>query len=707
MARCGRVFVFLAWMPLLAASGHCGETSCVGAAKETVLLSTRMTLHAPRDAASSVDLAAKPLLQALVAPRARSEGDGPFVSLLEGLSKVGITPEVQEIIATMLEDIEGTFPKIVESSKNDTRLQNRTYAHFDTIASRLLQKDAAKDEAVDAARELHKSCRLQESSLSSQVAQSNRSVAEAAQKRDEQLALWQKQHSGMCVAPDSLRSLSASALAEHQDHAEQYQEAMNDYISALHEDEAKVAEHEKIVAVHTERALKCSQRQEAFEDAVCGVVTSLQASCTAYATAYDIHKQEYIDIVSDIAARVINRKAEWNHLKKVECVLQKLAASGEDGSHLGDDSSAIHKLRNCYAVDSANSALTIAELPLPMQQPCQMPMLPCTASFVQEEYAELPTNAPVAACASSCSAQKAPEPGSLVAYVIADYENNRVLRCPANGRGDCSIVAGAQGEGDGPQQLRSPTDVALAPNGDFVVVDYLNNRVQRCPASGSGDCITVAGTEGFGFGAKKLNSPLSIAMAPNGDMFVVDFNNFRVCLFPAGGSGDCIWWGSSFPTSDDVALIPNGGIVVTDYREHRVVRCQSAEHCHYKHDDIVAGAQGLGSGPQQLYQPRGVCVAPNGDFVVADTGNNRVQRCPASGSGDCITVAGSQGEGDGPQQLSSPVHVVVAPSGDFIVTDSGNKRVQRCPASGSGDCDTVFRGGVSHFGGGVALMLAA
>mmetsp|Transcript_136030 Transcript_136030/g.352713 ORF Transcript_136030/g.352713 Transcript_136030/m.352713 type:complete len:618 (+) Transcript_136030:55-1908(+) len=603
MARCGRVFVFLAWMPLLAASGHCGETSCVGAAKETVLLSTRMTLHAPRDAASSVDLAAKPLLQALVAPRARSEGDGPFVSLLEGLSKVGITPEVQEIIAKMLEDIEGTFPKIVESSKNDTRLQNRTYAHFDTIASRLLQKDAAKDEAVDAARELHKSCRLQESSLSSQVAQSNRSVAEAAQKRDEQLALWQKQHSGMCVAPDSLRSLSASALAEHQDHAEQYQEAMNDYIQAFQDYAAKSAENVKVAAEHTGQVLKCRQKQQAFEDAVCGAGTSLQATCAAYASAYEIHKEEYVDIGSGIAARVTDRKAEWKHLKRVECVLRELAASGEDGN-LGDDSSAISKLRSCYVADFENSKFTIAELPPPAQQPCQAPTWPCTADFVQQEYAEFPIDAPAATCASSCLAQEtstqmpaptpAPEPASLAAILVVDGRN-RVLRCPAKGGGDCSTVAGGQGEGGGPRQLKTPWGVAVAPNGDVLVADTFNHRVQRCPTSGSGDCGTVAGVQGEGNGLQQLDRPFGVAVAPNGDFLVVDLGNHRIQRCPGSGSGDC---------------------------------------------STVAGRQGHGTGPQQLFYPTGVAVAPSGDFVVADKSNNRVQLCPASGSGDCSTVVG-------------------------------------------------------------------
>merc|ERR1719189_2408381 len=115
----------------------------------------------------------------------------------------------------------------------------------------------------------------------------------------------------------------------------------------------------------------------------------------------------------------------------------------------------------------------------------------------------------------------------------------RVQRCPVAGGGDCTTVAGGQGWGSGARQLTYPNGVAMASNGDFIVVDQSNNRVQRCPGAGGGDCTTVAGNQGAGRGAQQLRVPRGVAIASNGDFIVADEHNARVQRCPAAGGGDC------------------------------------------------------------------------------------------------------------------------------------------------------------------------
>jgi len=272
-------------------------------------------------------------------------------------------------------------------------------------------------------------------------------------------------------------------------------------------------------------------------------------------------------------------------------------------------------------------------------------------------------------------------------------------------------VAGGQGEGGGPRQLKTPWGVAVAPNGDVLVADTFNHRVQRCPTSGSGDCGTVAGVQGEGNGLQQLDRPFGVAVAPNGDFLVVDLGNHRIQRCPGSGSGDCSTVAGGQGDGDgpqqlaypsDVAMAPNGDFIVVDKNNHRVQLCpiSGSRTCR-----TVAGGQGPGKGNQQLHYPMDIAVAPNGDFIVADQYNHRVQRCPGGGSGDCSTVAGRQGHGTGPQQLFYPTGVAVAPSGDFVVADKSNNRVQLCPASGSGDCSTVVGG--SYYPKDVALILEA
>jgi hypothetical protein len=188
------------------------------------------------------------------------------------------------------------------------------------------------------------------------------------------------------------------------------------------------------------------------------------------------------------------------------------------------------------------------------------------------------------------------------------------------------------GSGDG--ELRYPSGVAVAPNGDVYVVDQINRRIQYFSATGvyKGQW----GSLGSGPGAFEL--PWDVAIAPNGDVYVTDAGSHRVQYFTATGAYKGIW-----------------------------------------------GTQG--SGPGQMAYPLGIEVASNGDVYVADSGNHRVQYYGATG--DYKGAWGSDGDGDG--QFRYPSFIAVAPSGDVYVSDDGNDRVQYFTATG------VYKG---QWGGG-------
>jgi C1A family cysteine protease len=84
----------------------------------------------------------------------------------------------------------------------------------------------------------------------------------------------------------------------------------------------------------------------------------------------------------------------------------------------------------------------------------------------------------------------------------------------------------------------------------------------------------------------------------------------------------------------------------------------------------IGGTQG--SGQLQFYQPNSVAVDLSGNYVVADTYNNRIQ--VISPLGVFIRQFGSYGFGD--CQFSVPNGVAVDLSGNYLVADSGNYRIQ-------------------------------
>ncbi len=88
-----------------------------------------------------------------------------------------------------------------------------------------------------------------------------------------------------------------------------------------------------------------------------------------------------------------------------------------------------------------------------------------------------------------------------------------------------------------------------------------------------------------------------------------------------------------------------------------------------------------------LSAPRGVIVAPSGNLFIADTGNNRVRKVGASGIITTVAGTGDYGfSGDGGPatsgRLRSPAAVAMDASGNLFIADSSNARVRKVDPSG-------------------------
>ena len=86
---------------------------------------------------------------------------------------------------------------------------------------------------------------------------------------------------------------------------------------------------------------------------------------------------------------------------------------------------------------------------------------------------------------------------------------------------------------------------------------------------------------------------------------------------------------------------------------------------------------GAGAAPGQFNGPRGIAVAPSGEVLVADSGNHRIQRFGPDG-----TWRGSfGGQGTQPGRFNAPNGVAVGPDGRVYVADTTNHRLQEFDAS--------------------------
>ena len=158
--------------------------------------------------------------------------------------------------------------------------------------------------------------------------------------------------------------------------------------------------------------------------------------------------------------------------------------------------------------------------------------------------------------------------------------------------------------------LSSPDGVALSPSGDVIyVADTGASSIMRFSSSG----------QALGrLGSVALETPVAVAVAPDGVVYVADAGLDRV--FELGPSGALLasWGGARrFDELSGIAVDSAGDVLVSDRRLDRVQRFSPRGR-------LLAAWGAPGGGPGQLSSPGGLAVNCRGDVLVADTANNRV-----------------------------------------------------------------------------------
>ncbi len=306
---------------------------------------------------------------------------------------------------------------------------------------------------------------------------------------------------------------------------------------------------------------------------------------------------------------------------------------------------------------------------------------------------------------------------------IADTLNNRVRRVTADGT--IKTFAGV-GHGNvfgdnGPAVaagLVLPTGVAVDRLGKVYISDFGNSRIRV--VSPPGIISTVAGDANGAplIGDQNaisaaLNGPTGVAVDSQGNVYFTEGSigsgtglaegDFRVWKVTADGvlnvlagtglasySGD---GGSSATAQLDnpssVALDTAGNLYIADTRNHRIRKVTPA--------GIISTVAGSGvkgfSGDRgaavgaQLNSPQGIAVDPNGNLLIADTGNSRIRRVTPEGTIDTIAGNGNSsyyGDGTGALQASvnHPQGIAVDGEGTVYIADTVDNAVRKIGSDG-------------------------
>ena len=194
--------------------------------------------------------------------------------------------------------------------------------------------------------------------------------------------------------------------------------------------------------------------------------------------------------------------------------------------------------------------------------------------------------------------------------------------------------------------LVTPRSVAVGPDGLRYILDTGNNRVVALSAEGTfrlafgstcvmsemegSTCVDPDGAGSLEVGDGQFREPWGIAVGTDGTVFVADTWNGRIQAFDSQGHFLRKWGVFS--------------IISNDNRD-----------------------------PYALFGPRGLAVKPNGNILVADTGNKRILEFTPMG--EFVRQIGGGGVLLG--HFEEPVDVSVhPPTGNILVSDAWNRRIQ-------------------------------
>ncbi len=125
--------------------------------------------------------------------------------------------------------------------------------------------------------------------------------------------------------------------------------------------------------------------------------------------------------------------------------------------------------------------------------------------------------------------------------LIADTLNHRVQQITSTGE----FISAFGSHGALPGQLHSPWGITTGADGAIFVADHLNNRIQKFDESGN--FVLELGNSGTD--SERLDHPSGVAIDPEGDIYVADWVNNRIQIYDLGGTHIAGLGGAAFELS--------------------------------------------------------------------------------------------------------------------------------------------------------------
>jgi sugar lactone lactonase YvrE len=288
--------------------------------------------------------------------------------------------------------------------------------------------------------------------------------------------------------------------------------------------------------------------------------------------------------------------------------------------------------------------------------------------------------------------------------------------------------------------LWTPAALAIDKHGNIYIADTGNNVIREVDLSGiqtviagtSKPCLGMGKCGDGGLAVKaKLNAPQGVAVDASGNVYIADTGNNRVrvvnpisgiirafageynnprCSPPTASCGDGLQArAASLNNPIGLGVDSKNNIYIADSSDNRIrmvshsttIITTVAGNGTLCFPTTSACGDGGAATSAHLRSPKAVSVDGQGNFYIADTGDNRIRAVIA---GTISTIAGTGMPGFNGEhgtatsmELTGPLGVYVDKAGNVLIGDSGNQRVREVTGT---NLTTIIGGPVPNGGDG-------
>lgn len=273
---------------------------------------------------------------------------------------------------------------------------------------------------------------------------------------------------------------------------------------------------------------------------------------------------------------------------------------------------------------------------------------------------------------------------------VADSDNHVIRRIALDGTvSTLAGKAGVSGSADGlaaDARFYYPRGVAVDATGNVLVADSQNGTIRLI--STAGVVSTLAGKAGVkvlldGVGANaRFQYPIAMAVDDAGNVYVADADRAVRKIRPGGLVSTLVTLpgGAGVGSVEGIAVGRAGSLYVTDTVRHVVYRISAngALTLLAGEPDVSGVVDGRGTSARFRY-PAGLAVNATGQLLMVDGGTGMIRQISEEGA--VLTLAGGgngyvDGEGEA-ARFNYPSAIAAAPDGSWVIADTGNNMVRR------------------------------